>query len=128
METQGCWFNDNFLISSNLQYLTNNVCSNKLLINKVNFTVDSSYNLVNEADLYKLYNCAGNYVREINVISLPSNCTYDFKNGLESSDYDEMLAAYLHLVENHCLNLSRENQSIHNINNISLYFSLRFWS
>ena len=107
METQGCWFNDNFLISSNLQYLTNSVCSNKLMINKVNFTVNCSYNLVNEADLYKLYNYAGNYIREINVISMPSNSKYEFKNGLESSDYDEMLASYLNLVENHCLNLGK---------------------
>ena len=27
------------------------------------------------------------------------------RNGLESPDYDEMLAAYLTLVDNHCLNL-----------------------
>ena len=90
METQGCWYNDNFLISSNFQYLTQNVCSNKLTINKVNFTLESSHTLVNERDLYKLYNCAGNYLREINVINLPKNCKYNFYNGLESSNYDEV--------------------------------------
>ena len=105
METQGCWYNDHFLISSNLQYLTHNVCSNKLVINKVNFTAESSFNLVNERDLYKMYNCAGSYIRDINVISIPRSCKYQFHNGLESANYDEMLASYLNLVENHCLNL-----------------------
>ena len=35
MESQGCWFNDNFLISSSLQFLTSNISASKLLINKV---------------------------------------------------------------------------------------------
>ena len=71
-------------------------------------------------------------MRDLNVIPIPKSCTYHFRNdfifchdifemtlisswmtrcdpqlrnGLESPDYDEMLAAYLTLVDNHCLNL-----------------------
>ena len=70
VESQGCWLSDNFLVSSNLQYLSSNISANKLLINKVsedslddvliiiivkvNFTAESSHNLVNERDLYKV--------------------------------------------------------------------------
>ena len=34
-----------------------------------------------------------------------TRCDPQLRNGLESPDYDEMLAAYLTLVDNHCLNL-----------------------
>ena len=72
VESQGCWLSDIFLVSSNLQYLSTNVSANKLMINKVsdvslddvliiinitvkvNFTAESSHNLVNERDLYKV--------------------------------------------------------------------------
>ena len=35
METEGCWLNDNFLISGKLQHLGTNISATRLLLNKV---------------------------------------------------------------------------------------------
>ena len=35
METEGCWLNDNFLISGKLQHLGSNISATRLFLNKV---------------------------------------------------------------------------------------------
>ena len=35
METEGCWLNDNFLISGKLQHLGTNISASRLFLNKV---------------------------------------------------------------------------------------------
>ena len=61
--------------------------------------------LATQRDLYKTYNSGGAYLRTLHVVPLPKMSSYKFENGLTSEDPDEMLATFLGLVEQRCLNL-----------------------
>ena len=55
--------------------------------------------------LYKLYNCGGSCIRDISVVPVHRMSSYNYACGLSSQDPDTVLAAYLALVEQHCVRL-----------------------
>ena len=89
----------------------------------MDYSLDSDPSLACMRQLYRLYNCSGSAVRDISVVPVSKSSSYDFNSGayyyyliptdgiiydisgLRSSNPDEVLAAYLTLVEQHCLHL-----------------------
>ena len=104
-DTVGCWYNNSYLISSDHEWLASRISCNKFWINKVDYSMDSDPGLACMRQLYRLYNCAGSVIRDVTCVPLPQSSAFNFNTGLRSSDSDEVLAAYLTLVEQHCLHL-----------------------
>ena len=89
--------------------------------------MDSDPSLACMRQLYRLYNCSGSAIRDITVVPKHKSTVFNFNSGnkkiqqifivtnifgnsnifcvtgLNSSEPDEVLAAYLGLVEQHCL-------------------------
>jgi len=104
-DTVGCWYNNSYLISSDFEWLAHFISCNKFWINKVDYTMDADPSLACMRQLYRLYNCAGSCVRDVSVVPIHKMSSYNYACGLSSQDPDTVLAAYLALVEQHCIRL-----------------------
>jgi len=104
-DTVGCWYNNSYLVSSDHEWLAHFISSNKFWINKVDYTMDSDPSLASMRQLYRLYNCGGSCVRDISVVPVHKMSTHNYNCGLSSQDPNTVLAAYLALVEQHCIHL-----------------------
>ena len=69
----------------------------------MDLSLDSDPSLACMRQLYRTHNSGGSSVRNITVVPLPRNSVHDYTSGLTSDDADTVLAAYLRLVEQHCL-------------------------
>jgi hypothetical protein len=72
---------------------------------KVDLTLDSDPGLACMRQLYRTHNCGGASVRSMAVVPVCRQSVHDYSSGLTSPDPDAVLAAYLRLVEQHCLHL-----------------------
>jgi len=104
-DTVGCWYNNSYLISSDHEWLAHFISCNKFWINKVDYTMDSDPSLACMRQLYKIYNCGGSCVKDISVVPVHAMSTHNYQCGLSSMDPSVVLAAYLTLVEQHCIHL-----------------------
>ncbi|XP_023323512.1 F-box/WD repeat-containing protein 5 isoform X2 [Eurytemora carolleeae] len=104
-DSLGCWYNNNYVISSEHDWLTRGISVNKLWINKVNFADECEPSLACMRQLYRMYNCAGSSLRNITVCSVPRQNVYEYRKYLGSRDTDTVLAAQLYLADNHALHL-----------------------
>ena len=80
-DTIGCWYNNSYLVSSDHEWLAHLISSNKFWINKVDYSLDSDPSLACMRQLYRMYNCAGNAVRDVTVVPVCRSSVYNFNTG-----------------------------------------------
>ena len=70
-DTFGCWYNNNYLISSDHEWLAHTVSTNKLWMNKVDYSMDADPALACMRQLYRTHNAGGSTAKNLMVVPLP---------------------------------------------------------